>query len=153
KYTHGKESKEVLTGLADVIKSLTFPVTMHWAEYDFEYIRPIHWIVALLDDEVIPFEILDVKTGRASRGHRFLGEDVTFAHAKEYEEKLNEQFVIASPQKRQEMIVTQANELAEKNHWVIDLDEDLLEEVNNLVEYPTVFSGDFEEKYLSVPEE
>ncbi|MFP9075743.1 glycine--tRNA ligase subunit beta, partial [Enterococcus faecalis] len=83
-------------GLADVIKSLTFPVTMHWAEYDFEYIRPIHWIVALLDDEVIPFEILDVKTGRASRGHRFLGEDVTFAHAKEYEEKLNEQFVIAS---------------------------------------------------------
>ncbi|WP_277891439.1 glycine--tRNA ligase subunit beta, partial [Enterococcus lactis] len=73
---------------------------------------------------VIPFEILDVKTGRASRGHRFLGEDVTFAHAKEYEEKLNEQFVIASPQKRQEMIVTQANELAEKNHWVIDLDED-----------------------------
>ncbi|MFV5772488.1 glycine--tRNA ligase subunit beta, partial [Pediococcus acidilactici] len=83
-----------------------------------------------------------------SRGHRFLGEDVTFAHAKEYEEKLNEQFVIASPQKRQEMIVTQANELAEKNHWVIDLDEDLLEEVNNLVEYPTVFSGDFEEKYL-----
>ena len=153
KYTHGKESKEVLTGLADVIKSLTFPVTMHWAEYDFEYIRPIHWIVALLDDEVIPFEILDVKTGRASRGHRFLGEDVTFAHAKEYEEKLNEQFVIASPQKRQEMIVTQANELAEKNHWVIDLDEDLLEEVNNLVEYPTVFSGDYEEKYLSVPEE
>ena len=142
-----------MTGLADVIKSLTFPVTMHWAEYDFEYIRPIHWIVALLDDEVIPFEILDIKTDRASRGHRFLGEDVTFTHAKEYEEKLNEQFVIASPQKRKEMIITQANELAEKNHWIIDLDEDLLEEVNNLVEYPTVFSGDFEEKYLSVPEE
>ncbi len=88
-----------MTGLADVIKSLTFPVTMHWAEYDFEYIRPIHWIVALLDDEIIPFEILDVKTDRVSRGHRFLGEDVTFTHAKEYEEKLNEQFVIASPQK------------------------------------------------------
>ena len=63
---------------------------MHWAEYDFEYIRPIHWIVALLDDEVIPFEILDIKTDRASRGHRFLGEDVTFAHAKEYEEKRND---------------------------------------------------------------
>ena len=44
---------------------------MHWAEYDFEYIRPIHWIVALLDDEIIPFEILDVKTDRVSRGHRF----------------------------------------------------------------------------------
>ena len=153
KYTHGQPAKEVLTGLADVIKSLTFPVTMHWANFDFEYIRPIHWIVALLDDEVIPFEILDVTTDRTSRGHRFLGETVRFAHAKEYEEKLQEQFVIAAPHKRKEMIVQQATELAEKNHWTIDLDEKLLEEVNNLVEYPTVFAGDFEEKYLSVPEE
>lgn len=153
KYTHGKPAKEVLTGLAEVVKSLTFPVTMHWADFDFEYIRPIHWIVALLDDEVIPFEVLDVKTDRRSRGHRFLGEDVTFAHAKEYEEKLQEQFVIAAPQKRQQMIVEQAEELAQKNNWVIDLDATLLEEVNNLVEYPTVFAGDFEEKYLSVPEE
>lgn len=153
KYIHGQETKDVLVGLADVIKSLTFPVTMHWADYDFEYIRPIHWIVALLDDEIIPFSILDVTTGRASRGHRFLGEDVTFAHAKEYEEKLMEQFVVAAPAKRQAMIVEQANALAAKNHWVIDLDPDLLEEVNNLVEYPTVFAGDFEEKYLSVPEE
>lgn len=153
KYTHGKPAKEVLTGLADVVKSLTFPVTMHWADFDFEYIRPIHWIVALLDDEVIPFELLDVQTDRRSRGHRFLGEDVTFVHAKEYEEKLQEQFVIAAPQKRQQMIVEQAEELAQKNNWVIDLDATLLEEVNNLVEYPTVFAGDFEEKYLSVPEE
>ena len=153
KYTHGKPAKEVLTGLADVVKSLTFPVTMHWADFDFEYIRPIHWIVALLDDEVIPFEVLDVQTDRRSRGHRFLGEDVTFVHAKEYEEKLQEQFVIAAPQKRQQMIVEQAEELAQKNNWVIDLDATLLEEVNNLVEYPTVFAGDFEEKYLSVPEE
>ena len=153
KYTHGKPAKEVLTGLADVVKSLTFPVTMHWADFDFEYIRPIHWIVALLDDEVIPFEVLDVQTDRRSRGHRFLGEDVTFVHAKEYEEKLQEQFVIAAPQKRQQMIVEQAEELAQKNNWAIDLDATLLEEVNNLVEYPTVFAGDFEEKYLSVPEE
>lgn len=153
KYTQGKPAKEVLSGLAEVIKSLTFPVTMHWANFDFEYIRPIHWIVALLDDEVIPFEILDVKTGRSSRGHRFLGEDIIFSHADEYEEKLQEQFVIAAPFKRKEMIVQQATELAEKNHWTIDLDENLLEEVNNLVEYPTVFAGNFEEKYLSVPEE
>lgn len=97
--------------------------------------------------------MLDVKTDRRSRGHRFLGEDVTFAHAKEYEEKLQEQFVIAAPQKRQQMIVEQAEELAQKNNWVIDLDATLLEEVNNLVEYPTIFAGDFEEKYLSVPEE
>lgn len=102
KYTQGKPAIEVLTGLIDVIKSMTFPVTMHWSSFDFEYIRPIHWIVALFGEEVIPFEFLDVKTGRASRGHRFLGEDVTFAHPAEYEEKLSEQFVVASPQKEEQ---------------------------------------------------
>ncbi|WP_321384767.1 glycine--tRNA ligase subunit beta [uncultured Enterococcus sp.] len=153
KYVHGKESKEVLQGLKEVILSLTFPVTMHWADYDFEYIRPIHWIVALLDDEIIPFEILDVTTGNASRGHRFLGDETSFAHADEYEEKLLEQFVIADPVKRQAMIVEQAETLAAKNSWSLDLDEELLEEVNNLVEYPTVFIGNFDEKYLSVPDE
>ncbi|MGM9904334.1 MAG: glycine--tRNA ligase subunit beta [Enterococcus sp.] len=153
KYTHGKPAVEVFAGLTEVIKSLTFPVTMHWASYDFEYIRPIHWIVALYGDEVIPFELLDVQTGRTSRGHRFLGEEVTFVNASEYEAKLADQFVIAAPKKREEMIIAQAQELAKKNHWQIDFDEELLEEVNNLVEYPTVFAGDFEEKYLSVPEE
>ncbi|MCB5954392.1 glycine--tRNA ligase subunit beta [Enterococcus sp. CWB-B31] len=153
KYVHGKESKEVLKDLKEVILSLTFPVTMHWADYDFEYIRPIHWVVALLDEEVIPFSILDVETGRVSRGHRFLGDDTALSHADEYEEKLLEQFVIADPVKRQEMIVAQAEKLTEKNQWVLTMDTDLLEEVNNLVEYPTAFVGDFDEKYLSVPDE
>ena len=153
KHSHGKPAVEVLTGLKDVITSLTFPVTMHWANFDFEYIRPIHWIVALLDDEIIPFSILDVETGRTSRGHRFLGGEVTFQHADQYEEKMNAEFVVVSPTVRKQMIVTQANALAEKNHWSIDLDEELLEEVNNIVEYPTMFVGNFDEKYLSVPEE
>lgn len=153
KKTKGKTAKEVLTGLKEVITSLTFPVTMHWSNYDFTYIRPIHWIVALLDEEVIPFEILDVKTNRHSRGHRFLGEEVTFAHADEYETKLAEQFVIADPVKRKKMITNQIQVIAEENKWVIALDEELLEEVANLVEYPTAFVGNFAENYLSVPEE
>ncbi|MGX7131544.1 glycine--tRNA ligase subunit beta [Enterococcus songbeiensis] len=153
KKTKGKTAKEVLTGLKEVITSLTFPVTMHWSNYDFTYIRPIHWIVALLDEEVIPFEILDVKTNRHSRGHRFLGEEVTFAHADEYETKLAEQFVIADPVKRKKMITDQIQVIAEENKWVIALDEELLEEVANLVEYPTAFVGNFAENYLSVPEE
>lgn len=153
KKTKGKTAKEVLTGLKEVITSLTFPVTMHWSNYDFTYIRPIHWIAALLDEEVIPFEILDVKTDRHSRGHRFLGEEVTFAHADEYETKLAEQFVIADPVKRKKMITDQIQVIAEENKWVIELDEELLEEVANLVEYPTAFVGNFAENYLSVPEE
>ncbi|MGO2892229.1 MAG: glycine--tRNA ligase subunit beta [Enterococcus devriesei] len=153
KYIHGKESKEVLTSLLDVVKGLNFPTMMHWGDTMFEYIRPIHWIVALLDDEVIPFELLDVQTGRTTEGHRFLGDQVELTDPSEYEEKLEEQFVIADAHKRQQMIVSQIEEIAEKNNWVIDLDADLLEEVTNLVEYPTAFVGEFEERFLSVPEE
>ncbi|MFC0275146.1 glycine--tRNA ligase subunit beta [Enterococcus devriesei] len=153
KYIHGKESKEVLTGLLDVVKGLNFPTMTHWGDTMFEYIRPIHWIVALLDDEVIPFELLDVQTGRTTEGHRFLGDQVELTEPSEYEGKLEEQFVIADAHKRQQMIVSQIEEIAEKNNWVIDLDTDLLEEVTNLVEYPTAFVGEFEERFLSVPEE
>ncbi len=153
KFTKGQSAKEVLTKLNDVITSLTFPVTMHWANYDFEYIRTIHWIVALLDDEVIPFNVLDVTTGQTSRGHRFLGDDVTFQHANEYETKLKEQFVVVQPNERKQMIVDQANALAAEKNWQLALDEELLEEVTNLVEYPTAFVGSFDEKYLSVPDE
>lgn len=153
KYAKGKPAIKVLSGLKDVITSLTFPVTMHWNKYDFEYIRPIHWVVALLGEEVVPFSILDVKTGNTTRGHRFLGDDAVLENAQEYEAKLQEQFVIADPLKRKEMIVAQINELTTKNDWQVELDEDLLEEVNNLVEYPTAFVGNFEERFLSVPEE
>lgn len=153
KYIHGKESKEVLTGLVDVVKGLNFPTMMHWGETMFEYIRPIHWIVALLDEEVIPFEVLDVQTGRTTEGHRFLGDQVELADPSEYDVKLTEQFVIADAQKRQRMIREQIEAIAEKNKWVIDLDPELLEEVTNLVEYPTAFVGDFEERFLAIPEE
>jgi glycyl-tRNA synthetase beta chain len=153
KHNQGQKTIEVLTGLKQVIMSLTFPVTMHWANYDFEYIRPIHWLVALLGEEVIPFSVLDVETSNTSLGHRFLGDQTSLMHADEYEEKLKEQFVIVDPAERKALITAQANQLAEKNHWSVDLDEELLEEVNNLVEYPTVFVGGFAEKYLSVPDE
>lgn len=153
KFTKGQTAKEVLTHLDEVIMGLTFPVTMHWANYDFEYIRPIHWIVAMLDDQIIPFTVLDIVSGNQSRGHRFLGDDVTFSHANEYEEKLREQFVIANPEERRQLIQAQAQTLAAEKNWHLDLDEDLLEEVTNLVEYPTVFVGNFAEKYLSVPDE
>lgn len=153
KHTVGKTATEVLTGLKEVITSLAFPVTMHWNKYEFEYIRPIRWLVALLGDEVIPFEILNVSTGRISRGHRFLGHEVTFKHADDYLENLKEQFVLADSKEREALVVKQIEQIASENNWQIDLDEDLLDEVNNLVEYPTAFVGNFDEKYLAVPDE
>lgn len=153
KHTAGKSAFEVLVGLKEVIRSLTFPTTMHWNKFDFEYIRPIHWIVALLDDVVIPFELLDVKTGRISRGHRFLGEEVVIDRAENYLDDLKHQFVIADSQERKESIVDQIDDIASSHDWLIDRDVDLLEEVNNIVEYPTAFVGTFDEKYLAMPEE
>ncbi|SPS03916.1 glycine--tRNA ligase subunit beta [Latilactobacillus sakei] len=149
----GKPVEAILPELKTVIMAMTFPTRMHWADYDFEYIRPIHWIIALLDDEVIDFSILNVTTGRTTQGHRFLGQEVTLAKATDYEAALEAQFVIADEAKRQNLIQTQIEKMAQENDWQVDLDANLLEEVTNLVEWPTAFYGQFDAKYLEIPEE
>ncbi|MGB7473637.1 glycine--tRNA ligase subunit beta [Trichococcus sp.] len=151
KEINGKASFEVLKELNTVVESLTFPVSMHWGNHHFKYIRPIHWIAALADDEIIPFQILDVVSGRTTRGHRFLGEEVTLAHAGEYVEKLAEQHVIADQDKRKNMIRAQFQQIETENGWIIPNDETLLEEVTSLVEYPTAFFGEYDSKYLTLP--
>jgi len=153
KAEQGKPANEILQDLPSVIESLTFPVSMHWADFDYEYIRPVHWIVALLDEEIIPFSALSIETGRTSRGHRLAEGTPTFANPAVYEEELAKYMVVADPVKRKADIVEQMNQLASQNKWKLDIDETLLEEVNNLVEFPTVFAGKFEEKYLELPVE
>ncbi|TPR54575.1 glycine--tRNA ligase subunit beta [Apilactobacillus kunkeei] len=153
KHIAGKPVKEVLMGLKDVITSMTFPTLMKWNVYRLDFIRPIRWMVALLDDEVLPIQILDVTASNVSRGHRFLGQDTTINSADEYEEKLKEQFVIVDAQKRKDLIVKQIKEIQDENNWVININPGLLEEVNNLVEWPTSFFGKFDEKYLQLPSE
>lgn len=149
----GKPVAEILPGLKTVLMNMTFPTRMHWADYDFEYIRPIHWIVALLDDELIDFSILNVTTDRTTQGHRFLGQPINLAHAMDYEAALEAEFVIADETKRQAKIKAQIEAMAADNQWQVDLDADLLEEVTNLVEWPTAFYGQFTPKYLEIPEE
>ena len=153
KHIAGKPVKEVLMGLKDVITSMTFPTLMKWNVYRLDFIRPIRWMVALLDDEVLPIQILDVTASNVSRGHRFVGQDTTINSADEYEEKLKEQFVIVDAQKRKDLIVKQIKEIQDENNWVININPGLLEEVNNLVEWPTAFFGKFDEKYLQLPSE
>lgn len=149
----GQPVQAVLPELKTVIMAMTFPTRMHWADYDFEYIRPIHWIVALLDNEVIDFDVLNIQTGQETLGHRFLGQKTTITHADEYEAKLNAVYVIADAQKRKSRIEQQINNMAQENQWQVDLDSDLLEEVTNLVEWPTAFFGEFDKRYLTVPKE
>ena len=132
---------------------MKFPVTMRWAAHTFEYLRPIHWIVALYGNEVIEeIGVLDVKAGRISRGHRFLGKEATIENPESYEKALAEQFVIVNQDERKALVRKQIEELAAKNNWIIPIDEDLLEEVSSILEYPTAFAGTFDEKYLVVPE-
>ncbi len=149
----GKSATEVLKDVDQVIIAMRFPTMMRWSTNEFEFVRPIRWMVCLLDDEVIPVQILKIKADRISAGHRFLGQDVSLANANDYPASLLDQMVVADACKRKEMIRSQIHKIAQKNEWQIVIDEDLLEEVNNLVEYPTVFAGSFDEKYLSLPDE
>ncbi|MFC6348144.1 glycine--tRNA ligase subunit beta [Vagococcus carniphilus] len=153
KFIEGKLAEEVLSTLPEVVKQMTFPVSMHWANYDYKFIRPVHWLVSLLDDAVIPMTLFNVASGRISRGHRFLGKETEIAHAKDYEMALEKEFVMVDAEKRKETIINQIKEIERANSWIIPIDDNLLEEVNNLVEYPTAFIGDFEEQYLNVPSE
>jgi len=153
KFIAGEPVATVLAGLRDIIMAMTFPTMMKWSTHHFQYIRPIRWMVALLDDQVIPFTILDVTTGRSTRGHRFLGKEIDLATAADYEESLTSQFVIADADKRKALIKKQINKLAADNDWTVDIDAGLLEEVNNLVEWPTAFAGSFDDKYLTIPDE
>ena len=107
--------------------------------------------MALLDQELVPLEFVGVKSGRISRGHRFLGHDVTLAKATDYVEALREQHVLVDFEERRANIRQQLADLSSAQGWQVPVDEDLLEEVTAIVEWPTVFYGDFEDKYLSVP--
>ena len=154
-HQHGEPTAEILkTLLPKIICSLNFPNNMRWGSLDFKFIRPIRWIVALLDDEVIPFEIANVKSGNVSRGHRVLsnGEFVVDSAAN-YVYTCVKNFVVVEQTRRRQMIAAQINDVAQKRGGIAEISDELLEEVTYLVEYPTALAGDFDVKYLKLPPE
>jgi glycyl-tRNA synthetase beta chain len=154
KFIKGQDTFDLLVELKAIISGLTFPKNMRWADLELRYVRPIKWLVAMFGNDIIPFDIAGVKTGNVTRGHRFLGEgEIQLSHPQEYEEALLGQYVVADAQKRKDAITSQLEKIEDENSWVIPVDEDLLEEVNNLVEYPTALYGRFEEEFLEIPSE
>ena len=193
KHLAGQEVEDLLPGLLhDILTSLSFPKTMRWADHDFRFVRPIRWLVALFGDDVIPVEITGVKSGKFSRGHRFLRpalvegakaveslDDakellekavsavkntvssavnktpgaVEIPCAEAYEEILKDNFVMVDQDARRELIRQQVIDLAIEEGGHAEIDEDLLEEVNYLVEWPTALCGSFEERFLPLPKE
>ena len=142
---------DTLKGLVD---GLNFPNNMHWADLDYKFIRPLRWLVALYGQDVIDFEVANVKSGRTSRGHRFLSEgDFEIANAEDYVEACRKAYIIVDQNERCEMIRQQIAEVAAANGGQAEVNEDLLEEVLYLVEYPTALCGKFDEKYLALPAE
>ncbi len=125
---------------------------MHWANNTFEYIRPVHTLTVLLDEQAFDLDFLDIKSGRTSRGHRSWGKKQRLLQQIPmktiYGLSLSLPVLLSG-----EMIVEQIRALEEEHGVSIEIDEDLLNEVLNLVEYPTAFLGNFDAKYLEVPEE
>jgi glycyl-tRNA synthetase beta chain len=149
----GQATKEILPELKQIIESIHFPQTMRWGSGSLRYARPIRWLVALYNTEIIPIKIAGVQSGNFTYGHRFLGDKAVISDPLQYESILETQFVIADSKKRETAILAGIRQLEEKEGFHVPIDEHLLQEVRNLVEYPTVFYGAFEEEYLQLPKE
>lgn len=151
----GKQTVELLpTLLKELVEGLNFPKNMRWGDLDFRFVRPLRWLVALYDEEVIDFTVANVTSGRVSRGHRFLSEgEFTINKASDYEQACKDAFIIVDQEKRRDIIKAQIEEIAKAHNGHAEITEDLLEEVIYLVEYPTALCGTFEDKYLKLPKE
>ena len=136
------------------ISQLSFPKNMRWGSYRTRYIRPIRWVVSLWNSKVVPIKLEMLVAGNQTRGHRFLSTGYSrIKHASDYEQHLHGLKVIADFEKRCHSIVSQVRKLEKKHDCHVELDETLLNEVTNLVEWPTVLIGDFEKEFLELPDE
>lgn len=152
----GQPTKNLLVGMiSNALTKLPIPKTMRWGDKTEQFVRPVHTVTLLLGDELIEGEILGVKSGTTIRGHRFLGErEFQISHADQYPALLKEKgSVVADFNERKALILAKAQEKATALGGVADIEEDLLDEVTSLVEYPNVLAAKFEERFLAVPAE
>lgn len=147
-------SKVLKSILPEAIKSMTFPKAMRWGGKNMRFIRPIRWMVCILNDSVLDIELEGIVSSNTTKGHRFLGESEFEVNTlNEYLTKLEENFVILNQDERKELIKKQCDDVAKSLGGEIEFDEELLEEVTHLVEYPTAFYGEFDEDYAKLPKE
>lgn len=152
----GQAIDALLPVLADnALSKLPIPKPMRWGDKDTQFIRPVKTLVMLYGDTLIEGTILGVASDRVIRGHRFMGESsLTLDHADQYPERLErEGKVMADYEKRKALIIKDAKAAADAVGGMAELDEDLVEEVTSLVEWPVVLTASFEDKFLKVPSE
>ena len=151
----GQHVKDLLPAIIE--KSIMdIPITrpMKWGDLDHSFVRPVHWLVVMLDQDIVKTNFMGLESGRESRGLRFSDSSLSFSHANEYETMMNEKAqILVDFSKRKELIRKQILSVAKTNNAEVVIDESLLDEVCALVEYPKAFSGSFDKKFLDVPQE
>lgn len=154
KFMKGEETKTLVPELLkELVLEINFQRSMKWGVKKLKFARPIQWFLALLDSDVVEFEIEGIKSGRASRGHRFFGENFEVATIDEYFEKIRANNVIIDIEERKNLIKKLIKENCESTNEHVLIDEDLLKEVTNLVEYPYPIVGTFNSDFLEVPQD
>lgn len=127
---------------------------MHWGRGRSEFLRPVQWLVALLDDSIVELSLFELTSDRITRGHRFHAPDpVSIAKAQDYPQIMRDCWVIANFNERRELIQQQVNDLAAQVNATAVISADLLDEVTGLVEWPVALRGSFDEAFLDVPAE
>ena len=155
KKEESKSVEEVLReNVYDLVKSISFNRSMRWGAKSIRWARPIRYFVSILDDKVLDFDAEGISVGNITKGHRSLGSDhIEISTIDEYEDKLRENYVILSSKERRDLIIRGLNKINMEKGGEFMKDEDLLHEVVNIVEYPTVLAGNIDEKYLELPKE
>lgn len=155
KKTGGENTADLLSKVApEIIKSIPFPKSMKWGNNDFKFVRPIHWFLSIFEGNVIEFEADGIKAGNKTYGHRFLSPDsIEVVNVNDYKDNLIKAYVYVDIAQRKEIIKTQIDEIQSNKDIVIDVEENLLNTVSNLVEYPYAVLGSFDESFLTLPEE
>ena len=151
----GQNIKDLLPAIIEKsIKDIPTTRSMKWGDSDYSFVRPVHWLVVMLDKDIVKANIMGLESGRESRGLRFQDSNLKFTHAKEYESKMSKEAqILVDFSKRKELVRSQILSVAKTNNAEVVIDESLLDEVCALVEYPKAFSGSFDKKFLDVPQE
>ena len=151
----GQSIKDLLPSIIErSIKDIPITRSMKWGDSDYSFVRPVHWLVVMLDKDVVNANIMGLKSGRESKGLRFQDSILKFTHANEYENLMSQKAqILVDFNKRKELIRDQILSVAKTNNAEVVIDESLLDEVCALVEYPRAFSGSFDKKFLDIPQE
>nr|CAA6800028.1 MAG: Glycyl-tRNA synthetase beta chain (EC [uncultured Thiotrichaceae bacterium] len=157
-FRSNKEGQQTATLLPEIVNKslagLPIPKRMRWGDNEVEFVRPVHWVVMLADTDIIDGEVLGIKAGRESYGHRFHApEAINITSPASYAEQLKAAYVSASFADRREMIREEVTKVSTGLGGTAIMPEELLEEVSALVEWPVAIAGKFEDKFLDVPQE